>query len=78
MDTTLIIIDSDAELERAQELVVQLMASNDPADRARLEAQAQLVVAYEQKRWPPRRPSLAAMIEYLLDQHGLTQCFWGS
>src|SRR5271170_4364514 len=73
MDATLIVIDSDAELARAQELVVQLMASNDPADRARLEAQARLVAAYEEQRWPRRRVRPAAIIEYLMDQHGLTR-----
>lgn len=73
MDATLIVIDSDAELARAQDLVARLMLSNDPADRARLEAQARLVAAYEEKRWPPRRPRPAAVIEYLMDQHCLTR-----
>jgi hypothetical protein len=49
MDATLILIDSDAELLRARALVDQLWNSNDPADVARLEAQARLVAAYEEK-----------------------------
>jgi HTH-type transcriptional regulator/antitoxin HigA len=73
MDATLIIIDNDAELARAQDLVAQLMASNDPTDLARLEAQARLVAAYEERRWPRRRARPAAVIEYLMDQHGLTR-----
>src|SRR5258706_16377400 len=73
MDATLIVIDSEAELARAQDLVARLMVSRDPADRARLEAQARLVAAYEEQRWPYRRPSPAAIIEYLMDQHGLTR-----
>ncbi len=73
MDATLIVIDSDAELARAQALVAHLMQSRDPADRARLAAQARLVAAYEEEKWPRRRASPAAIIEYLMDQHGLTR-----
>ena len=40
MDATLIVIDSDAELARARALVDGLWDSDDPADVARLEAQA--------------------------------------
>jgi hypothetical protein len=43
MDATLILIDSDAELVRACALVDQLWNSNNPADVARLEAQARLI-----------------------------------
>ena len=45
MDATLILIDSDAELLRARALVDQLWNSNDPADVARLVAQARLIAA---------------------------------
>jgi hypothetical protein len=48
MDATLIVIDSDAELARARKLVERLMASDDPADIARLGAQARLIAAYEE------------------------------
>ena len=71
MDATLIVIDSDAELARARALVDQLMASDDPADVARLAAQARLVAGYEQEKSPPRRPSTAEVLRYLMDQHGL-------
>ena len=73
MDATLIVIDSDAELARARALVDRLMASDDQADLARLQAQARLIAAYEEAKWPRRRPSTADMIRYLMDQHGLTR-----
>ena len=80
MDATLILIDSDAELLRARALVDQLWNSNDPADVARLEAQARLVAAYEEMKWPRRPPSVADLIRHLMDQHGLTRAdlipFW--
>jgi HTH-type transcriptional regulator/antitoxin HigA len=71
MEATLIVIDSDAELARARALVDRLMASDDVADLARLAAQARLIAAYEEERWPPRAPSAAEVIRYLMDQHRL-------
>ena len=73
MDATLIVIDSDAELARARALVERLMSSEDPASLARLEAQARLIAAYEESKWPRRRPSTAELLRYLMDQHGLTR-----
>ncbi|MFI5022644.1 MAG: type II toxin-antitoxin system HigA family antitoxin [Alphaproteobacteria bacterium] len=73
MDATLILIDSDAELARARALVDRLWDSNDPADIARLEAQARLIAAYEGRKWPRRPPSTADLIRHLMDQHGLTR-----
>jgi HTH-type transcriptional regulator/antitoxin HigA len=55
---------------RARALINQLWNSNIAADIARLEAQARLVAAYEEKKWPRRPPSL---IRHLMDQHGLTR-----
>jgi HTH-type transcriptional regulator/antitoxin HigA len=71
MEATLIVIDSDAELARARALVDRLMTSDKPADVARLAAQARLIAAYEEEKWPPRLPSPAEVIRYLMDQHGL-------
>jgi HTH-type transcriptional regulator / antitoxin HigA len=71
MDATLIVIDSDAELTRARALVDQLMQSDDPCESPRLAAQARLIAAYEEEKWPPRVPSAAEVIRYLMDQHGL-------
>src|ERR1700716_4303473 len=55
MDATVVLIDGDAELARARALVDRLWDSNDPADIARLEAQARLIAAYEERKWP-RQP----------------------
>jgi HTH-type transcriptional regulator/antitoxin HigA len=67
------LIDSDAELARARALVELLWNSDAPADIARLEAQARLIAAYEETRWPRRSPSTADLIRHLMDQHGLTR-----
>ena len=73
MDATLVLIDSDAEFVRARALVDRLWDSDDPADVARLQAQARLIAAYEQSKWPHRSPSTAELIRHLMDQHGLTR-----
>jgi HTH-type transcriptional regulator/antitoxin HigA len=73
MDATLILIDSDAELARARALIERLWDSDEPADIARLEAQARLIAAYEETKWPRRPPSVADLIRHLMDQHGLTR-----
>lgn len=73
MDATLIVIDSDAELARGRALVDRLWNSDDPADIARLQAQARLIAAYEESKWPRRPPSTAELIWHLMDQHGLTR-----
>lgn len=70
---TLILIDGDAELLRARALVDQLWNSTHPGDFARSEAQARLVAAYEEMKWPRRPPSVADLIRHLMDQHGLTR-----
>ena len=51
-----------------------LRNSSDPTDVARLEAQARLIAAYEEMKWPRRPPSVADLIRHLhlMDQHGLT------
>jgi HTH-type transcriptional regulator/antitoxin HigA len=73
MDASLILIDSDAELARARQLVERLWTSDDPADIARLAAQARLIAAYEDTKWPRRAPSTADVIRHLMDQHGLAR-----
>src|SRR2546423_824581 len=73
MDATLILIDSDAELARALALIDQLMGSHDSTDRTRLAAQARLIAAYEEAKWPRRRVRTAEIIRYLMDQHGLSR-----
>ena len=73
MDATLILIDSEAEFARARALVDRLWESDDPTDIARLEAQARLIAAYEESKWPRRPPNIAELIRHLMDQHGLTR-----
>jgi HTH-type transcriptional regulator/antitoxin HigA len=73
MDATLILIDSAAELGRARALVDRLWDSSDPADIARLAAQARLIEAYEESKWPRRPASTAELIRHLMDQHGLSR-----
>jgi len=73
MDATLIVIDSAAELARAHALVDRLWDSKKPTDIAKLQAQARLIAAYEESRWPRRPPSTADLIRHLMDQHGLTR-----
>ena len=73
MDVTLIVIDKDAELARARALVDRLMNSDKPDDIARLQAQARLIAAYEETKWPRRTPDTAEIVRYLMDQHGLSR-----
>jgi HTH-type transcriptional regulator/antitoxin HigA len=73
MDATLILIDSDAELARARALVDRLWQSDDATDMARLQAQARLIAAYEETKWPRRSPRTADLIRHLMDQHGLAR-----
>jgi len=73
MNANLIVIDSDAELVRAQSLVDKLMTATDAGSVARLQAQARLIAAYEETKWPRRTPSTADVIRYLMEQHGLSR-----
>jgi HTH-type transcriptional regulator/antitoxin HigA len=73
MRTTLIVIENDADHQEAKALVAELMGSSDPADRARMTAQARLIEAYERARWPRRPPPLPELLTYLMDQHGMSR-----
>jgi HTH-type transcriptional regulator/antitoxin HigA len=73
MKATLFVVENDADLTQAKALIEKLMGSNDPADRARMTAQARLIEAYERARWPRRAPSLPDLLTYLMDQHGLAR-----
>src|SRR5580704_13115759 len=73
MKTTLFVVENDADHTQAKALIEELMGSNEPADRARMTAQARLIEAYEQSRWPRRAPSLPNLLSYLMDQHGLSR-----
>jgi len=73
MDATLIIVDGDAELARAHALVAALWNSSDARDLARLEAQARLIAAYEQRKWPLRAPTSREVLAHLRDQHDVSE-----
>ena len=73
MKATLIVIENDADHAEAKALVEKLMGSSEPADLARMTAQARLVEAYERTRWPRRAPSLPDLLTYLMEQHGLSR-----
>ncbi len=60
MKATLIVIQDEADHAEAKRLVSKLMGSTDPRDRARLQAQARLIEAYERAKWPRAAPSLPA------------------
>jgi len=71
MRANLVIIETEEDLAEAQALVAKLAASTDPADVARLRAQAQILEAYEAQRWPSEPVAPAEVLEYLMDQHDL-------
>jgi HTH-type transcriptional regulator/antitoxin HigA len=73
MKATLIVIQNEADHADAKQLVARLMGSDDPADRARMAAQARLIESYERARWPRRAPALPDLLRYLMDQHGLSR-----
>lgn len=73
MKAMLIVIENNADHTEAKKLVERLMESSDPADQARMTAQARLIEAYERSRWPRRIATLPQMLTYLMDQHGLTR-----
>jgi HTH-type transcriptional regulator/antitoxin HigA len=73
MKATLIVLQNDTDHAEAKALVERLMRSSDPADGARLAAQARLIEAYERNRWPRRAPGPAEILTYLMEQHGLTR-----
>jgi len=73
MDATLIIVDGDTELARANTLVVALWNSADPSDLARLDAQARLISAYERRKWPLRATTTKDVLAHLMDQHDVTR-----
>ena len=73
MKATLIVIENDKDHAQAKALVEKLMQSRNADDRVRMVAQARLVEAYERTRWPRRAPTLPDLLNFLMDQHGLTR-----
>jgi|ERR1700689_1048875 HTH-type transcriptional regulator/antitoxin HigA len=73
MKATLILIENDADHAQAKASVDKLMHSDNPADDAKIAAQARLIEAYERNRWPQKTPELAEVLTYLLDQNDLAR-----
>ncbi|MBW8077298.1 MAG: XRE family transcriptional regulator [Gallionella sp.] len=73
MKATLIIIQNEADHAEAKALIERLMDSSDPAELARMAAQARLIEAYERSRWPRRTATVREILTYLMDQHDLTR-----
>jgi HTH-type transcriptional regulator/antitoxin HigA len=73
METTLIVIQNEADHADAKRLVEKLMGSSDSQDRARMVAQARLIEAYERTQWPRTAPALPVLLGYLMDQHNLSR-----
>jgi HTH-type transcriptional regulator/antitoxin HigA len=73
MKATLILIENDADHAQAKSALDKMMRTDDPAEDAKIAAQARLIEAYERSRWPQQSPKLADLLTYLLDQNDLTR-----
>ena len=68
MQTQIVIIENDEDLAAARAVVSELGTSDNPADIARLRAQALVLQAYEAEKWPTAAASPAEIMAYLMDQ----------
>ena len=73
MKATLILIENDADHAQAKSALDKMMRTDDPAEDAKIAAQARLIEAYERSRWPQQAHKLADLLNYLLDQNDLTR-----
>ena len=73
MKATLVVIENEDDHAEAKALVEKLMRSEAPQDASRLAAQARLMEAYERSRWPRKTPKVGDILNYLMDQNGLTR-----
>jgi HTH-type transcriptional regulator / antitoxin HigA len=72
MRTEIVTVENDRDLAEAQAIIAQLGASEDPADAARLRAQALILEAYEAERWPVEAATPAEILAYIMEQHDLS------
>src|SRR5438105_62133 len=72
MWASVIMVENETEAKRARELVARLERATTKRDVARLRAQALLLEAYEKQKWPARPVSVAELIRYAMEQHGLS------
>lgn len=71
MKTEVIVIENEKDLKVARALIASLGTSRKAGDIARLRAQALLLKAYEDTRWPAQPVGPGELIRYAMDQHGL-------
>ena len=72
------LLRNDVEYKAALREVEELMGRECPPgsrDRERLEFLSVLVEAYEDEEFPIENPSPQAVLEFLLDQRGLTRAY---
>jgi HTH-type transcriptional regulator / antitoxin HigA len=73
MDATLILIEVMPSFYAHAHLSTSYGIRAIQPTSLRLGAQARLIAAYEEMKWPRRPPSVADLIRHLMDQHGLTR-----
>ena len=72
MRLEIVTIENERDLAEAHAIIAQLGASEDPADVARLRAQALILEAYEAERWPAGKVSPADILSYVMEQFDLS------
>ncbi len=72
MRTEIITIENERDLAEAQAIISHLGASEDPADAARLRAQALILEAYEAEHWPVKVATPAEILAYIMEQYDLS------
>ena len=71
MKTEVIVIENERDLRTARALIASLANARKATDIARLRAQALLLKAYEEARWPMKPMPPTELIRYAMEQHGL-------
>jgi HTH-type transcriptional regulator / antitoxin HigA len=72
MRTEIFTIENEHDLAEVHAIIARLGSSVDPADIARLRAQALVLEAYEAEHWPVKAASPADILTYVMDQHDLS------
>jgi HTH-type transcriptional regulator/antitoxin HigA len=73
MKIEVIAIETEADYRKALELVSSLMDASTPRDIARLQAQAMIVAAYEERICPRRSVDSVEAIKFRMEQMGWTR-----
>ena len=72
MRAEIVIIENEEDLAEARAIIAALGTTEDPAEGARLRAQAMILAAYEAVHWPVERATPADILAYVMDQHDLS------